>query len=113
MDFSTFHCIQMTDEGFQVAEYMAQIKQLRYNYTSFDLNEQSDSMKLNVATALKGQVFRFSHEDGCFAEKYDRNYKGQLRRRTILYPEICYELIQSYELAAQSCKDLRDPAGDR
>lgn len=94
----------MTDDGFNVAEYMKQIKQLRLNYTSFDINEQPSEMRRTIFDVTHAQLPRLVRKDNCYhISALDPNQK---------YAE-CYTLIKSYEQAANDCKDLQDPDGDK
>lgn len=74
----------MTDEGFQANTYLLQVKQLRLNYTIFDVNTDSPEMQQQVEDAVK---------------KYASVYKG-------------YETIETYEWAAHECKDMKDSNND-
>lgn len=65
----------MTDEGFQVETFINDIKQLRMNYTSYNLDEVDPGKKRNVLKAIA----RFS--------------------TTKTY----YSVIEIYEWAAKEC----------
>ncbi|KAG4065158.1 hypothetical protein HA402_007555 [Bradysia odoriphaga] len=75
----------MTDAGFQVDQYMLQFKQLRLNYTSYNLNSKPRAEKEEVLAAIKK-----------FAEGNPKNY----------------EMIEAYEWAANECKGRKDPDDD-
>lgn len=73
----------MTDEGFKEEVYLRHIKQLRYNYTTYDVYQKSPEQKQQVLDAI--------------------NKLGGPN----------YELIQIYEWAANECKDKKDPEDDK
>lgn len=77
--------IQMTDEGLDEKLYLTQIKQLRFNFTHFDVNDQTPEVKEQVLDAI--------------------NHLGGIRNS--------YEIIQTYEWAAHECKDRKDPENDK
>lgn len=75
----------MTDEGFKEDVYLKHIKQLRYNYTTYDVYQKSPEQKQQVLDAI--------------------DKLGQSTQN--------YELIQIYEWAANECKDKKDPEDDK
>lgn len=75
----------MTEEGFQIDDYMLHIKQLRMNYTSYNVDSRSPEEKQEVYDAIKK-----------FGGRNPRNF----------------DLIRVYEWAANKCKNRRDPEGD-
>lgn len=77
----------MTDEGFQVGQYVIDIKQLRFNYTSFDIDG-------SAATPEKKQLMWDAIKN---LNKNERSY----------------ELVQAYEWAAEECKERKDPENDK
>lgn len=74
----------MTDDGLNRDTYITQIKQLRYNYTSYNVNDKEPKQREEILTTIKelGQI--------------DNNY----------------ELIQNYEYVAYYCFVPRDSEDD-
>ncbi|KAG4078346.1 hypothetical protein HA402_013056 [Bradysia odoriphaga] len=94
----------VTDDGLNVAEYMLQIKILRLNYTLFDRNEKSTETRQIISDVINNQTIRFLAHDSCW----------RLANQTVPHTDsnVCYELIKSYEKAANKCKDVEDSNGD-
>lgn len=98
----------MTDNGLDEAEYMMQIKQLRYNYTSFDIN--ASDIKPEDKTWLMGVIERRASflkafnwpKDACKTAQQDIPYHNNP----------CNALIESYAEAARTCKNVKYPKGD-
>ncbi|XP_037030956.1 uncharacterized protein LOC119070631 [Bradysia coprophila] len=74
----------MTDEGFQVEQYMRHVKQLRFNYTSFDIDKRPAGAKRDMLATI------WKRSSGCGS----------------------YGTILNYSWAARQCSDVRDPEGD-
>lgn len=73
---------------------MVQIKQLRFNYTTFDAKKTSLRTKRIIWDAIRQKANAFS-DGACYYNNSNPNDR-----------EHCYELIQSYDLAARTCKDI-------
>ncbi|KAG4067007.1 hypothetical protein HA402_012353 [Bradysia odoriphaga] len=98
----------MTDAGLNETEYMLQIRQLRFNYTTFDINEKSNETKQKILDTILQQTLRRAELDNCHSinsQRFSENPR--------LYRSICYDLVESYALAASNCKNVKDPKGDR
>lgn len=94
--------VQITDDGLNVTEYMVQIRYLRFNYTSFDERyANSSEMKKMMFDVIKESAIIFSDKK-CFYNNYSPDNR-----------EHCYELIQSYERAANRCKLIKNSEGKR
>lgn len=98
----------MTDDGFQHAKYIALIKQLRLNYTSYGMNVLNDNNMLMTSKSIN-RLLADQFTDDCFEITRD----GRPSTGRVHNPEVCYELIQIYEMVTQKCKDLRDPKGNK
>jgi hypothetical protein len=81
----------MTDKGFDEDQYMRHIKQLRYNYTSFDINSKPLEEKAQILHSMAKLATQL--------EKYEQNGSAGSRYNA---------LIQSYADAAHNCKGLKD-----
>ncbi|XP_037039767.1 uncharacterized protein LOC119076865 isoform X2 [Bradysia coprophila] len=92
-----YHCIMnrtgMTDDGFQEAPYMKLIKQLRFNYTSFDVDELRGKTKLKLLASIRSLANGLN------------NYK-MITYQNAPHPDEAYYLIESYARAAYKCKDV-------
>ncbi|XP_037029872.1 uncharacterized protein LOC119069815 [Bradysia coprophila] len=88
----------MTDAGLDETEYMVQIKQLRFNYTSFDINEKSNETKQKILDTILKQTLSRAKLDNCHS-----NNSQRFADNPSLYRSICYDLIESYALAARNC----------
>lgn len=84
---------QITAKGFQVDEYMIIFKQLRLNYTSYDINTKSKEEKQMVLDAINA-----------FSDRAIIGLEGKPKN---------YELITTYEWAANECKDRKDANGNK
>nr|AWC08440.1 odorant-binding protein 29 [Bradysia odoriphaga] len=102
----------VTDCGLDEAEYMKQIKQLRFNYTSFNVNDESDNDKRKIWETIENRAN--SLPPLCYYVFSSDSFYTQIQHRipTLNYQNRCYKLIQSYSKAARKCKDLKDPQGD-
>lgn len=76
---------QLSDDGFNVPQYMTHVKQLRFNYTSFDINNRPQDSKREMLMTI------WKRSSGCGS----------------------YATILNYSWAARQCSDVRDPNGDR
>lgn len=76
----------MTDDGFKEDIYLRHVKQLRYNYTSYDIDAKSPEVKQQILNAIN----KFSQPK----------------------PKQNHQLLQIYEWATNECKDKKDPEGD-
>lgn len=99
----------MTDEGLNEEEYMLHIKQLRYNYTSFDLESKSREEKDRILNIISIRALYLTNYEGIWATEW---HEYSCKRKSP-YRNVCNDLIQSYALAARKCKSLKDPKGDR
>lgn len=99
----------MTDYGLDEDEYMKQIKQMRYNYTSFDRNTKSKEMKKLIEDTIIERASRLIHyetrEPDSFTQAKCENIPP--------FRNHCYDLLLSYAEAAHECKNLKDPDGDK
>lgn len=75
----------MSDDGLDENAYMLQIKQLKYNYTSFDINKETPEKRQEILTTIKD----------------------------LTQTEHSYEIIRSYEYAAHECKYKQDLGSDK
>lgn len=104
-------------------EYLLQIRKLLLNYTSFDINEQSKVVKELVSDAIGEQIMKcFHRNENCNpissrlkdVVKYDKSDLTSDEYKLIpkfLIFDLCYELLQSYEIAARECKGREDTHG--
>ncbi|XP_037031501.1 uncharacterized protein LOC119071007 [Bradysia coprophila] len=94
----------MTDDGLNKTAYMAQIKQLRFNYTSFDITKKPIRTQQKIYEVINAQVPYLIAKDYCYGT-------GPWLEVKDLH-HMCNQLIYSYEMAAYECRDIIDPTGD-
>ncbi|XP_037036425.1 uncharacterized protein LOC119074408 [Bradysia coprophila] len=97
-----YNCIMnrtgvMTDDGFQEGLYMKTIRQLRLNYTSFNIDEKRGETKLKILKTVK----RLAKGLNRFTMCSTRNSKSN--RDDSEY------LLESYARAAHKCKQVEYP----
>lgn len=91
---------------------MKQIKQLRFNYTTFNINDESMDNKRRIWETMENRANSFTPL--CFYVFSSDSFFSQpmYRLPTLSYKDRCYKLIQAYQKAADKCKDIKDPDGD-
>lgn len=91
---------------------MKQIKQLRFNHTLFDINQESMENKRKIWETVESRANSLTPL--CYAVFSSDSFYSQLFYRipSLNFKDRCYKLIQSYSKAARKCKDLKDAAGD-
>lgn len=99
----------MNDYGLNETEYMKQIKQMRYNYTTFDVSEQSNEMKKLIRDTIVKRASRLVH----YETRADDLYTQSKCENNPPMRNHCYNLLLSYEQAAHGCKYLKDSSGDK
>lgn len=92
----------MSEKGFDVDKYMEHIKQLRYNYTTFDINSKSIDEKDKLLDTISRRAIMLP--------SYRPNVQSYaiLCKRKSPHPNLCNDLIESYALAARECKKLEN-----
>lgn len=92
----------MSNKGFDVDKYMEHIKQLRYNYTTFDINSKSIDEKDKLLDTISRRAIMLP--------SYRPNVQSYaiLCKRKSPHPNLCNDLIESYALAARECKKLEN-----
>lgn len=106
-----YHAIyQMSDSGLDEIEYLSHIKQLRYNYTTFDIHKLSIRAQRRVMEIISK---RASDLPRYIARPLDFHDHFICRIYSKVFRNTCYNLIQSYALAARNCKNLKATDGDR
>ncbi|KAG4074122.1 hypothetical protein HA402_014327 [Bradysia odoriphaga] len=113
----------INDEGFQEETYLIQIRKLLFNYTSFDVNARPKETKETIWIAGGNNVVeRFHENESCFpiGNRLKKALKSvaqpgipdaQNAVPAELLPDLCHELLQSYEQAVHECKNRKDPKG--
>lgn len=96
--------MQMSDNGLNEAEYMAQIKKLRRNYTSFDINKKSDATRREILQIISYQIPPLYRQDSCFS-RFGPNRVNVRSNET--RGEVCKALLESYAMAASECKAVK------
>ncbi|XP_037029870.1 uncharacterized protein LOC119069814 isoform X2 [Bradysia coprophila] len=109
------------DGSLDVVEYTSQIKQLRFNYTIFDINNLSMGDKQQIWDTVYSQANDYPRN--CYAvdsfgnEFYDHSKFGSIKDHVsptkVNIADNCYNLILSYAQAARKCKNVKDPNGNR
>lgn len=118
----SFYCKQITDAGrLDETEYMSQIKQLRFNYTLFDINTLSVEEKQQIWETVYKEANNYPRN--CYAAAPLGNLPfnhmifgsllGHVSPEKVNIEDTCYNLILSYAQAARKCKNVRDPKGDQ
>lgn len=99
----------LNDNGLNEEQYMLQIKQLRYNYTTFDINKESQDDRDWVLNVIADRAVLLEN----YQNVRQNAWFDYTCHRKSPHRNLCNDLIQSYAQAARKCKNLKDSKGNK